>query len=61
MIAIFDLNQAQHRRGDSQIARTFATATIATKLHRGSRNTPATTVSGSPMTGTQLNKSDHRP
>jgi len=36
-------------------------ATIITKLQKGSRNTPAATVSGSPMIGAQLARSDHRP
>lgn len=39
----------------------FATITISKKLHSGSRNTPATIVIGSPMIGTQLSSSAHRP
>src|SRR5690606_3957112 len=39
----------------------FATATIATNCQKGTRSKPATTVSGSPTTGTHDASSDHFP
>ncbi len=54
-------NQPNVMAATAKYRAVLATATMATKIRNGSRNTPATIVRGSPMKGSQLRSRDQRP